>query len=224
MERDRAGRVVRARTALMAWTITVPDGLELDTSQGSGVELELADATSLAWEKALIETTLNMTAENVTILLNSARSYGDISSEAIGSDMFLLFGGYILMFLYTVAMLGRLNSVEVRLYLSVSGLVSIGLGISIALSLSSALGYFWTPMHPALPLLCLGIGIDDMFVIMQSVYNVNKDPNNSHLQTEERIAVALKHAGVSVTVTSVTDVFAFTVGSVTVSETFSMIL
>ena len=217
VERDQAGRIVRARTALMAWSITVPDGLELDTSQGSGVELELADATSLAWEKGLIETTLNMTAENITILLNSARSYGDISNEAIGSDMFLLFGGYLLMFVNTVVMLGRLNTVQIRLYLSVSGLVSIGLGISIALSLSSALGYFWTPMHPALPLLCLGIGIDDMFVIMQSVYNVTKDPDHLHISTEEKIAVALKHAGVSVTVTSVTDVFAFAVGSVTVS-------
>ena len=41
------------------------------------------------------------------------------------------------------------------------------MGISVAVSLSSLLGFSWTPMHPALPLLCLGIGIDDMFVIMQ---------------------------------------------------------
>ena len=41
------------------------------------------------------------------------------------------------------------------------------MGISVAISLSSLLGFPWTPMHPALPLLCLGIGIDDMFVIMQ---------------------------------------------------------
>ena len=217
VERDSAGRVVRARTALMVWSVTVPEEVELDTSQGSGVELELADFTTLAWEKSLIETTLNMTAENITILLNSARSYGDISNEAIGADMFLLFGGYVLMFFYTVVMLGSLNTVEIKLYLSVSGMVCIGMGISIALSLSSAIGYFWTPMHPALPLLCLGIGIDDMFVIMQSVSNIKKDPTLCHLSTEEKIALALKHAGVSVTVTSVTDVFAFAAGSVTVS-------
>jgi len=215
VERDQEGRVVRARTALMVWSLTVPDEVELDTSQGSGVELELADPTTLAWEKSMIETTLNMTAENITILLNSARSYGDISNEAIGADMFLLFGGYLLMFLYTVVMLGSLNTVEIKLYLSMSGMVCIGMGISIAVSLSSAIGYFWTPMHPALPLLCLGIGIDDMFVIMQSVNNVKKDPTLSYLSTEEKIALSLKHAGVSVTVTSVTDVFAFAVGSVT---------
>ena len=45
---------------------------------------------------------------------------------------------------------------KVRLFLAVAGMVSIGMGISIAISLSSLLGFFWTPMHPALPLLCLG--------------------------------------------------------------------
>ena len=106
---------------------------------------------------------------------------------------------------------------KVRLFLAVAGMVSIGLGISIAISLSSLLGFFWTPMHPALPLLCLGIGIDDMFVIMQSLSNVKRSPATSSLPPDQQIAEALKHAGVAVTVTSVTDVFAFACGAVTVS-------
>ena len=90
------------------------------------------------------------------------------------------------------------------------------MGISIALSLSFAIGYPFNNFHRVLPLVCLGIGIDDMFVIMQSVNIVKKDPALKHLTTEEKIALALKHAGVSITVTSVTDVFAFAVGAVTV--------
>ena len=59
-------------------------------------------------------------------------------------------------------------NVLLRLYeCLISPVLSIGMGISVAISLSSLLGFPWTPMHPALPLLCLGIGIDDMFVIMQ---------------------------------------------------------
>ena len=54
----------------------------------------------------------------------------------------------------------------------ISPVLSIGMGISVAISLSSLLGFPWTPMHPALPLLCLGIGIDDMFVIMQCLHNI----------------------------------------------------
>ena len=64
--------------------------------------------------------------------------------------------GYLLMFLYTILMLGNLNTLEVRLFLSVSGIVSIFMGLSIAVSVSSLLGYPYTPMHAALPFLCLG--------------------------------------------------------------------
>ena len=62
-----------------------------------------------------------------------------------------------------------------------------------------------------------GIGIDDMFVIMQSLSNVKRSPVTSSLPPDQQIAEALKHAGVAVTVTSVTDVFAFACGAVTVS-------
>ena len=56
-----------------------------------------------------------------------------------------------------------------------------------------------------------------MFVIIQCFKNVQKDAELSKLNVEEKIAQALKHAGVSITVTSLTDVFAFAVGAVTVS-------
>ena len=107
--------------------------------------------------------------------------------------------------------------------LAVAGLISIGMGLSIALSVSAIFGFFWTPMHPALPLLCLGIGIDDMFVIMQSLSNVKKDPEFVSLSSTDKIAQALKHAGVAITVTSITDVFVFAVGAVTVKMTYNLL-
>merc|ERR1719232_1746835 len=119
------------------------------------------------------------------------------------------------MFLYTVLMLGKMNRVEVRLYLTISGILSIMMGLVIAIGLSSLLGYPYTPIHAILPFLCLGIGIDDMFVISQCWTNMAKDPLNAGLSLPDKMGIALKHAGVSVTVTSLTDVFAFGVGAVT---------
>ena len=106
--------------------------------------------------------------------------------------------------------------VLLRLYeCLISPVLSIGMGISVAISLSSLLGFPWTPMHPALPLLCLGIGIDDMFVIVQC-YN-NLDPKKmAGLSVEERMGLTMKHAGVAITVTSLTDIFAFGIGALTV--------
>ena len=49
---------------------------------------------------------------------------------------------------------------------------SILLGLLVSLGLASALSLPYTPMHAILPFLCLGIGIDDMFVIMQCLNNI----------------------------------------------------
>ena len=46
---------------------------------------------------------------------------------------------------------------------------------------------------------------------------MKRDPTNIGLSISDKMGIALKHAGVSVTVTSLTDVFAFGVGAVTVS-------
>ena len=45
---------------------------------------------------------------------------------------------------------------QVKLYLSVSGIFSIFMGLAVSISLSSLLGFPYTPMHAALPFLCLG--------------------------------------------------------------------
>ena len=63
----------------------------------------------------------------------------------------------------------------------------------------------------------LGIGIDDMFVISQCWSNMKKDPCNTKLSLPDQMGVTLKHAGVSITITTVTDVFAFGVGAFSVS-------
>ena len=61
-----------------------------------------------------------------------------------------------------------------------------------------------------------GIGIDDMFVIIQCWNNL--PDHEKHGRTlQEKIALTMQHAGVAITVTSVTDVLAFGVGAITVS-------
>lgn len=54
-----------------------------------------------------------------------------------------------------------------------------------------------------------------MFVLVACWHEL-KDDNNKKLSLQEKIASTLKHAGVSITVTSLTDVVAFAVGSFTV--------
>ena len=156
IQRNSSGHIISAETAQMVWKLQLPDDLQLVDNQGSGLELDLADKITLEWEDKFVKTTLNMSKPGFNVLPHAARSFGDISSEAVFFDAYLMLAGYMLMFSYTVIMLGRLNSLEVRLYLSISGIISIFMGLAISLGISSALGYPYSPMHMALPFLCLG--------------------------------------------------------------------
>ena len=59
-------------------------------------------------------------------------------------------------------------------------------------------------------------GIDDMFVIMQAFDNLNPSEKKSG-DDAFNIGLAMRHAGVAITVTSITDVVVFGVGASTVS-------
>ena len=55
-----------------------------------------------------------------------------------------------------------------------------------------------------------------MFVICQCWMNMKKDPAHVDLTLADQMGVALKHAGVSITITTLTDIFAFGVGAFSV--------
>ena len=57
-----------------------------------------------------------------------------------------------------------------------------------------------------------------MFVIVQSVTTIKNNKELENLGVGRKISLALKHSGVAVLVTSVTDVFIFIVGAVTVRK------
>jgi hypothetical protein len=130
IRRNSTGHIVAAETSQMLWSIKVgytrpprhrlpcfggldvyclqvPDDVEVVDSQGSGLELELADATSLAWEEAFLQTVLNSSKPGAVTLVNAGKSFGDVSAGAIFFDAWLMAGGYVLMFAYTILMLGR---------------------------------------------------------------------------------------------------------------------
>ena len=64
-----------------------------------------------------------------------------------------------------------------------------------------------------LPFILLGIGVDDLFVIIRSLEEV--DELHPGLPMETRFRKVLNGAGLSVSVTSLSNIAAFTMGSLT---------
>ena len=106
-----------------------------------------------------------------------SRSYTDVASSAIFLEVFKIMVGYIMMFFYTSFMLGKFNLVHQRMYLTILGMLSVVFGILVSVGWTGISGLPYTPLHAILPFLMIGLGIDNMFVIVQCWYNLDSQVN-----------------------------------------------
>ena len=88
------------------------------------------------------------------------------------------------------------------------GLVCVILSAITGYAMASYFGWKASIAHNILPFMLLGIGVDDMFVIVSCT-----DQAPLYLSADKRFRIGLKHAGPSITVTSVTDALAFFLGA-----------
>ena len=171
---------------------------------------------NLQFEKALIDLVNNFKSKNLTALPFTMRSLGDVTSNSVQSHLSLLLAGYVLVLIYGLVMLGKFNFVQHRAYMAMTGMCCILMGVGSCYGLCSTLGLIFTPTHSILPFMLLGIGIDDMFIIVQSYDSIIKQELSRGKGHHEKMGLAMQHAGVAITITSVTDLMAFCVGASTV--------
>ena len=75
----------------------------------------MADENSLNFEQHLIDLSARESGkDDITIIVFTARSFNDVSFQTIFFDVWKMLGGYVIMFTFTVMMLGKLNKTEVR--------------------------------------------------------------------------------------------------------------
>ena len=98
-----------------------------------------------------------------------AKSFSDAVNERITGDLPKVFGSFFIMLIYVGMALGKFNSRENKFWLSLSGLFAVLMAMFTSYGISSFFGYFISPLHNFIPFLLLGLGVDDMFVIVQAM-------------------------------------------------------
>ena len=109
---------------------------------------------------------------------------------------------------YLLCFMGACSPTHLRILVSLFGLGVVGVAILAGQSLSYRLGFKHSDLNATVPFLMLGIGIDDMFVICNSI-----DQTSFMLSPAERLRIAMRHAGPSITMTSMTNILAFLAGT-----------
>lgn len=214
LEYDEAGTITGAKAILLTYSLAqFPEGdarrdaalawedqLNLligDQWTDEGLSVGSASAAQVVWSSP----TVNIYPQTEGAISRELGSNirGDIILINIG---FMLIGGYALLVFF------KFHPTRSRALLAISGIVSCVFSVGVAYGFSTLLGFEVNPVITVLPFILLGIGVDDMFVLVNEL-----DATDPKKPPAERIALAMGHAGVAITITSVTDLFAFALGT-----------
>ncbi len=144
----------------------------------------------------------------------SDRSFSDETNRLVTGDIPIFLGALLIMAIYLSFTLGnRFNCVEIQTWI---GSLSVLIMLLAMISSLGLCGYFGIPSNTLVllvPYILLGIGIDDMIIIMDSFHHEIHSNNDQNIGRDVLLARALSISGVSVTLTSLSSVAAFAVGA-----------
>jgi len=149
-------------------------------------------------------------ANDLSLAYNTVRGIDDSISQNTKDNFSLINVSIGSMILFCA--LGMLNlraKIKSHVLLGLMGIVAVIFGIGAGFGLGLLIGQPYVGFIGVLPFLVLGIGIDDMFII---IHHLDHQP--SSLQGPDRLGAALKQAGFSILMTTITDLVAFVVGTV----------
>ena len=196
----RHGRVTDAKALQMVYHIRDPS----DEDENTKV---------LNWEKNFNHKLASLVGKLscFEVHYSSERSLDDAIAESSGSDIALVSVTFTLMITFASVMLGKfLNPLTGHSLLANAGVFAVVLGIASGFGLAMWFGVPFVSLVGVLPFLVLGIGIDDMFIMVDEL---DRQPRG--LSKADTIKEVMKRSGATVTMTTVTDLVAFAVSTST---------
>ena len=214
VEKDSGGNIVTAKAAMMFWFTKA--NITKDLIESSDIKGDLVDPESYEFEQKLLDVLNNKNGypEGLVSFASVESSQFDVMTSHVYSDSDMLGIGYIIVLAFVQTMLSqRIDCISHRFLLSMVGISCVAMGVIVSYGVGGAVGLKHYPPHTVLPFLFLGFGIDDMFVIVQCWNNLSREELLS--TRHEKFGYTMKRAGVAITITTVTDVVAFGIGSMT---------
>eukprot|EP00198_Chlamydomonas_reinhardtii_P012461 XP_001701798.1 sterol sensing 5-transmembrane protein [Chlamydomonas reinhardtii] len=138
---------------------------------------------------------------------------GRESTDAINRDVNRLSVGYILLIIYTLFVLWRNSWAYQKVHVALGSFLAIGMGIAADFGMLSGFGLKFNFVCQVLPFLLVGVGVDNTFVIVSNYFDQDPDAPIEH-----RLGEAMALGGSSITVSCLTNVIAFAVGTYTSLE------
>nr|CRZ23267.1 BMA-PTR-13 [Brugia malayi] len=123
--------------------------------------------------------------------------------------------GAFIMIVY-IAFILRMFSIKSKILLTLASIFSPLLATIVSFSLAQWFGISITSINGFIPLLMIGIGVDDAFLLIHAWQDCA-----SISDKRNRMASVITAAGPSISITTITNILAFAVGAITASPTMS---
>uniref|UniRef100_A0A8V0XQH8 Patched domain containing 3/pseudo n=1 Tax=Gallus gallus TaxID=9031 RepID=A0A8V0XQH8_CHICK len=193
---DGSGRVERARAVKLMYYLREDGG---------------AAGESRAW----LETFLNASSD-LALFSHQVTYFTSLSRqeefEGNTKSVIPLFSiTYFLTITFSVVSCLRLSCVRNNIWLACCGVLSSGLAVLSSFGLMLYCGVPFVATVANAPFLILGVGVDDMFIMVSSWEQSSSKADKS--DTKSRLAETYSEAALSVTITTLTDVLAFFIGT-----------
>ncbi|XP_029102304.1 patched domain-containing protein 3 [Scleropages formosus] len=134
-----------------------------------------------------------------------------VEFEANSKDVIPLFSiTYVISISFSVVSCLRFDCVRNKVWVAAFGVMSAGLAVLSSFGMMLYIGVPFVMTVANSPFLILGIGVDDMFILISCWQQTNV-----HDKVEDRLADTYKEAAISITITTLTDVLAFYIGLMT---------
>ncbi|OWF51348.1 patched domain-containing protein 3-like [Mizuhopecten yessoensis] len=167
-----------------------------------------ASSRSTDWEKKYIEMLETVSSSLVDIAYSTSTSLDDELAKNVNGDILYFAVTMAMMLSYAGFATSGGDCVSDRQNLGRAGVVATGIAILGGFGLVSAVGVKFVSIVGTLPFLIIGIGLDDMFILMSCLADC---PVKGTI--EEKLKETMRTGGVAITITSITDFLAFAIGA-----------
>lgn len=171
---------------------------------------------ALAWEKEFIRFMKNFKNPNLTIVFTSERSVEDEIDRESDSDISTIVISYAIMFIYISLALGHIHSfrrilVDSKISLGVAGILIVLTSVSSSLGIFSYAGIPLTLIViEVIPFLVLAVGVDNIFIIVQTY---QRDVRMPQEELHHQIGRILGDIAPSLFLSSLSETVAFFLGA-----------
>ncbi|KAB7502764.1 Patched domain-containing protein 3 [Armadillidium nasatum] len=160
------------------------------------------------WEQEFISTIGNMTFEHLHVSYSAARSIQDATNETPQAVKPFIPIVVLIMILFSVGNTMMFDWVRSKVYLGLIGLSSAALATGASFGYLMYFGIANSGINNIIPFLMIGIGLDDMFVVLAAW---RRTPVQDSVV--KRLGNTYADAGISVLITSLTNMVSFLIGT-----------